>query len=1093
MAALLCCVSLPALAQDNTPVVQAPAAQTAAPQAPALTPEQQAAAHRKALYALGQQFAQTIGGELQEADLYLNGAGKMELAEHKARTELPDDEPLIMHATADNNKVFFNADIYTIKRGHKLFVSLGDFCTSTDIAISVHPAKGTADGWFVHEDQTFHLDAKKHEVTISGKTMPVDPKDIDDSDPNNLLVSTVLLEKWFGISFDYDFAALNLLLTTTQALPAEEAYNRKMKTGNKSWGDEQAKLPRMDVPYQMATEPYVDVTTTTSVSKSPETPATSINGWSAITNSDVAGFNLETFSSGNLPTLTADSSPQQPYLTNLRATLGKTDPDGNLLGALHATSYAVGDVTTVSPPLIGNGGVEQGAAVSNAPTDIVTQTSTEITGNAQPGWDVELYRNNVYMTIQHVDVTGLYDFKDVQLVLGDNDMKMLFYGPHGEINEQHKHILVDPTLLAQRTGYYNVSVSRNNINTFNPIPANAPAGPGTGDPNVAATYQYGLGRLGTLDFGVRRHSDNGIERTFSEAGLATFIGSGTYVNTNVGADDQSGASTQSITARRNFGDQAGVLTYTHDSPKFSVVTQGSAAPEKESGVASLSGPLPGKFLTLDHLNYSMDATDTFNYDSSSQLTVSPTVSGRLQNLSVSGSVGYNRNVSSTGQVTDIETANFIGHGFMFGGNWRVTTDYNVKPIFQATETDVEYDHALGDSVDTTSTVKYANDPRLITGSFALNWRAAKATISPTVSMDSTNNMTAAVNVHFGTAADPYSHKYDMYNTFMSGVGGVAARVFFDKNGTGIYQQGDELMPDVAVKALQVHRTAMTDTRGVAFIPDISTNTVTDVVADSATFKDSYDISLFEGVSIRTHAGSVTQLDFPVVTGGELDGQADYIDESGVHKPAGNLKISLIAPDGTVEKTAAAAFDGYYAVSSIRPGVYYLTVKPDDDDTMDGSFVPRMVVFKPEGTTLFGQGIGLKPGYSTRFIYVSENAAPSGARHTRVIKPEDIDSQKVQIRLGEYHSRLALTFSWYRFRIRSQWGGDYALVKPLLDITPDPKTQLMSLDLQPDAPLTMESAAAVCQAMQADKFPCAVKVITKYRDPTLAAGVPGKAG
>ena len=828
----LCLASFPAQATDDSTDDSSPPPQPAAPTAAQLQAEQ----HRKALLSLGRQFADTIGSRLQEADLYLSGAGKMELAEHKSRTQLPDNEPLIMHATAANNKVYFKEDIYTIKRGHRLFVSLGDFCSSVDLAITVHAEKGTADGWFIHENQTFHLDAKKHEVTLIGKTAVFDPAEIDISDSSNVLVSTALLEQWFGIYFDYDFSGLNLVLTTTQPLPAEEAYNRSKKGNSKSYKEEAAKLPRQEVPYTMASEPYVDMTTATTWTQPPGSPPSSTNTWSAITNSDLAGFNLQTYTSGNLPSLPGNSSPQQPYLNSARMTLGKHDPDGGLLGPMHATSYQMGDISAVNIPLIGGGGQEQGVSVTNLPTDITTQTSTEIHGNAQPNWDVELYRNEVYVNIAHIDISGLYDFQNVQLNLGNNDLKLLFYGPHGEINEEHRHILVDPTMVDKHNGFYSASISRNNITTWSPVPTTSTA-PGTGDPNIAATYQYGLGKIGTLDVGVRRHSDNGVERTFSEAGLASLLGY-TYLNANVGMDDTTHAATGSLTARRNFGTQSAVLSYVWSSKGYNISSPTSGATAKDATSASLTGPLPGRLLSFDHMNYSLNASDTNNYDGSNVLSLAPSLTTRLQNLSLSGSASFNRNTSSSGVVTEGETASFIGHGFIYGGNWRVTTDYNVKPVFSATDTDFEYDHSLGDKVDTTSEVKYTNSTRITTGSLALNWRASKATVSPSLSVDSTNNMTVGVNVHFGTAADPYSHTYSMYNAYLSGTGGVAARVFYDKNGTGIYEPGDELMPDVVIKALQVHRNATTDTRGVAFIPDISQNTVTDIVADPSTFKDS---------------------------------------------------------------------------------------------------------------------------------------------------------------------------------------------------------------------------------------------------------------
>ena len=47
---------------------------------------------------------------------------------------------------------------------------------------------------------------------------------------------------------------------------------------------------------------------------------------------------------------------------------------------------------------------------------------------------------------------------------------------------------------------------------------------------------------------------------------------------------------------------------------------------------------------------------------------------------------------------------------------------------------------------------------------------------------------------------------------------------------------------------------------------------------------------------------------------------------------------------------------------------------------------------------------------------------------------------------------------------------------------------MTLDLQPNKPLTMAAAVKVCQALQDNKFQCAVKVVTKYRDAALSAGL-----
>src|ERR1019366_7530388 len=185
--------------------------------------------------------------------------------------------------------------------------------------------------------------------------------------------------------------------------------------------------------------------------------------------------------------------------------MGKQNADGGLLGPLHATSYAFGDINTVSSSLIGGGGQEQGVTATNNPLNAATSaTSTIIRGDAQPGWDVELYRNNSFIDIRHVGVNGLYDFGNVDLLGGDNDFKLMFYGPQGELREEHQHIGVNPNAVGANTGYYAASLSRTGVATFqNLYGAKSTGTAGYGDPHLGATYEYGLGRLGTADFGLR--------------------------------------------------------------------------------------------------------------------------------------------------------------------------------------------------------------------------------------------------------------------------------------------------------------------------------------------------------------------------------------------------------------------------------------------------------------------------------------------------------------------------------------------------------------------------------------------------------------
>lgn len=1021
-------------------------------------------APKKSLMDLGRDFARRIGNNLNEADLYLSGAGKVQLAEHKAQTQLPDDEPLLLHGILGAAKVGLQQDIYGIKRHDKLLISFNDFCNATGLAIKVSAADAKAAGWFISTDRAFSLDAAKRIVTFGGKTVAVAKDDIS-AEGSDILVSTDALEQWFGLSFDYNFANLTVTIATADILPAEAAYLRGKRKSAGSFSDALPRLPFQGKEYGLLTRPYIDTNITARANSAPDRQTTRSATWSTVMSGDVAGLNTQAFVSG---------TDQDPYLSSARITMGKQDVNGKLLGPLHATSYEIGDVGTVSQPLIGGGAQEQGVSISSKPLFTTTETFTQIRGNIQPGWDVELYRNDVYLDIQHVDSTGLYNFENVDLVEGDNDFKLVFYGPQGDMKEEHRHIGVNPAAVRNRTGNYSVSMTRNGIATWDSMQADYP---GRGAPHIAAEYEYGVPWLGTISMGARGNSDNGTYRGLAQAGLASYF-YGTFLNANIGIDPQKQALAGILTARRNFSRQSLLMQYVYNSPSYSPSSATFGANLQQSWRTNLSGPLGRQFLFFDRPNYNLGATYSDLYSGAKSINLNSGLSASIDRTLLYGSMQYNLDEAADGDTNERASGSLGLRGFALGGTWRLGADYSILPVEKLIEGEAEYYHPIGQTVDASAKVSFTPDPDVTTGSLGLNWRTSKATISPSVQYDTNKNMQALVNVHFAMGADPFVHDYRMYNKYLSSAGGVAALIYLDANGDGVYNQGDELMPDVKINAVQEHRTAMSDSKGIAFIPDLEQNRLTDVIVDPSTFKDSYNISLFEGVSIRPHPGSVAKLEFPVVVAGEMDGQADVTDAKGVKQAAHNLTVSLVSPDGKVEKTAVSAFDGYWSLSTIRPGFYYLTVQADD--AMPGYMLPRPIVFTPGGSTYFGQAVSLTSGHAIPFRFRSTNTPPSGPNRTRVIRPADVVSQQAFVELGPFHSRLATGFAWYRLKLQGM-GGQFSLMNPLSKITPDPATGQYALTLKTDKAMTMAEAAKACQTLESIRLACAVQVVSTYID------------
>src|SRR5690606_36066389 len=144
-----------------------------------------------------------------------------------------------------------------------------------------------------------------------------------------------------------------------------------------------------------------------------------------------------------------------------------------------------------------------------------------------------------------------------------------------------------------------------------------------------------------------------------------------------------------------------------------------------------------------------------------------------------------------------------------------------------------------------------------------------------ISTDSEQSLALGINLRFSIAEDPYASDYKMRSTELSNSGGISARAFLDANGNGIYDDGEELLPDVEIRSLQSGRGTWTNAKGISFLPGLPRSRRTDITVNAGGLPDPYFMSLNPGESIRPRPGVTSRFDFPIVTGGEMDGTTSY--------------------------------------------------------------------------------------------------------------------------------------------------------------------------------------------------------------------------
>ena len=121
---------------------------------------------------------------------------------------------------------------------------------------------------------------------------------------------------------------------------------------------------------------------------------------------------------------------------------------------------------------------------------------TVIEGDALPGWEAELYRNDALLDYQVIPGQGQYRFINVPLLFGTNILRVELYGPQGQRREVVKRLYVGPGAAAPGQGYWRFSLSDANQTLFNMNQNNSQlfgfANEPRSGPVGSAEYLYGM-------------------------------------------------------------------------------------------------------------------------------------------------------------------------------------------------------------------------------------------------------------------------------------------------------------------------------------------------------------------------------------------------------------------------------------------------------------------------------------------------------------------------------------------------------------------------------------------------------------------------
>ena len=111
----------------------------------------------------------------------------------------------------------------------------------------------------------------------------------------------------------------------------------------------------------------------------------------------------------------------------------------------------IGDVRLEQQDMVTNSSGGRGVALSTfegaESGDSQSFDQIVVTGDSIPGWEVELYRNNELVDFGTVDNEGKYRFENVQLNVGNNQIRIVLYGTQGQVEERVENRLITGAMV----------------------------------------------------------------------------------------------------------------------------------------------------------------------------------------------------------------------------------------------------------------------------------------------------------------------------------------------------------------------------------------------------------------------------------------------------------------------------------------------------------------------------------------------------------------------------------------------------------------------------------------------------------------------
>lgn len=782
-------------------------------------------------------------------------------------------------------------------------VVLGDFLTTLDVPMRIDLGAKKASGWAFREANKISIDYAAGVASFAGKTETISPGTIRET-PEGWCVQASALSRWFGLGVKPMTTGSVLLLQSEAKLPVELAMERQQRAAHlRKASFDLSTLPQVRIPYRMWRTPALDFVVSAGVTYRAS------DGMQVDRQSSV-------FAAGEIARLSYDAqlttTPKgKPSLLRLRAY--RSDPDGHLLGPLHATHFGLGDVEGFNSGLTGGGASGRGVVVTNRPLSTrAAFDRTRFEGDLPLGWEAEIYRNDELLGFAKPNGSQRYVFDDVQLLYGENRVQIRLYGPQGQVRTREELINVgQDNVPAGKTWYWaGFSQPGRDVLELEKPPDTAKL------PKAQATVsvEHGIDDRTSVGVLARAMLVDDERLTFVEGNVRRSIGSA-LVELGAARESNGGMAAHA----QLLGKFGGVNVSAEALLANDFHLQGGEKKNVRDMRVAVDAPLHiGRGVFPAHADVRM----TDNRDGTKTLQAAARLSANLDRFNLATDLTYNRQYVRGGQgAGGALTLGIIGTGHIGDVRLRAGGSFDVAPSARFRSAELSAYWSRSDEVDWEGDLAYDAPTHRARARISHVRRFNSMAIALTGEAATDGSVAFGINLNF--SIDP-NHGLSLSRRPLAQAGAVHAVVYRDLNGNGVRDSFEPFEKGVVVTTGSTQAEYPTNAKGAVTVGGLTAYQPIAVGLDQSSLSDPMLVPRKALQVVVPRPGIPAEVQIPLVGGGDVEGAVIKSAELGFE----GLDLELIDGAGKVVATARTDYDGFFLFERVPYGSYSVRIAKD---------------------------------------------------------------------------------------------------------------------------------------------------------------------